>query len=503
MSPEPHTPVALSGSARTRVLIVLLSSLFLSLLTVSIVDVALPSIQREIGANASEIQWALSGYALAVGIVLVAAGRAGDVLGRGKLFIAGTAVFAIGSAIATFAPTPLVLDVGRAIMGFGAGLYSPQVGGLIQQHYQGRERAQAFGAFGAVVGIAVAIGPTLGGVLLAVLPESLGWRATLGINIPVALVVIVVASLWIPKDSIAPEARGKLVQSLDPLGSLILGVAIVGLMLPFILSQSPWRWWFLAAGVVLVAVWWAWELFLDRRNAMPMVSPSLLKIPTFSLGSLMISVFFAGGTSIPVIIALYVQSGLGKSALVSGFIMLPQALAQVVSSSLSGNLVWKHGRKLVVAGVIINMVAIAGLSAAVFLVSHGISVWWMVIPSAVLGFGGGWVTSPNQALALRDVPVSTGGTASGVMQTGQRIATALGIAMCTGLFYSLAHIGFDKAFHATALVVLGFEFAALVIALIDQRLSQKASAHGSSAEATTGYPAPADAVMQVLAEESE
>lgn len=190
--------VALTGAARTRVLIVLLAALFLSLITVSIVNVALPSIQQGLGASSTQLQWVLSGYSLAYGVVLVAAGRAGDLLGRSRLFLIGISIFLVSSTLAALAPTALILNLARAVMGIGAGISSPQVSGLIQQHYQGRERARAFGMFGAVVGSAVAIGPVLGGLVLGALPPDIGWRMTLGINVPFALIVVILGALWLP-----------------------------------------------------------------------------------------------------------------------------------------------------------------------------------------------------------------------------------------------------------------------------------------------------------------
>ena len=468
----PHAP----RDTRSRILAVLLSALFMSLLSVSIVNVALPSIQTSLNASNSAIQWALSGYSLALGVIMVAAGRAGDILGRGRIFLAGVVVFGLASAVSALAPDATVLDVGRFFMGFGAGLFTPQVGGLIQEHFRGFERARAFGAFGAVVGVAVGIGPTFGGFLIGALPGELGWRMTVGVNVPVAGAVVVLGCMWIPRDD-GDRNREHLLRRLDPVGAALLGVAIVGVMLPFMLaSQKPWAWWFLPGGLATLAVWWGWELALSHRGrGEAMVDPSLFRIPSFTLGSAMITVFFAGMTSVMVIEALFIQRGLGRSALVSGLVVLPAALAQVYSAPLAGRLVRTWGRKVVVWGLWINVLGLALIGAVALLLTDGGSVWWLVPASLPLGFGNGWVASPNQALTLREVPVSTGGTASGIMQTGQRIATAVGSAAVTGIFFHNVSDGYPRALVLSFTVICGFMVAALALSYVDERLARGTS----------------------------
>lgn len=466
----PSEPPVLHGRARARLLFVLISGLFLSLITVSIINVALPSIKTALDASPSQMQWALSGYSLAIGVVLVAAGRAGDILGRGRLFAAGVLIFAIASTAAALAVNALMLDVARAVMGFGAGIYTPQTGGLIQQHYRGKERAKAFGIFGATVGVAVAIGPTVGGVFLELLPASIGWRATLGFNVPVAATVFLLALKWIPREPIDAASRGRLWRRLDPVGAVLLSVAIVGIMLPFVTAATmPWTWWLLPVGFALVGLWWMWEHRLYARGGEPMVDPRLLRIRTFTLGTATITVFFAGSTSMGVILADFVQRGMGETALVSGMLAVPTAAAQVVSAPLAGRLVWRWGRRIVIVGIFLNVVGLAAIAAAAVFVSRGASVWWFAIGAAIVGFGIGWVTSPNQSLSLRDVPVESGGTASGIMQTGQRIATAIGTAACTGLFYSLAGQSYVTAMVAGCALLAAFISVALAISYWDAR----------------------------------
>lgn len=469
--PDNNEP--LTGAARTRVLLVLLASLFLSLITVSIVNVALPSIQHGLGASSTQLQWVLSGYSLAFGVVLVASGRAGDLLGRSRLFLLGTTLFLLASVVASLAPTALVLNLARAVMGVGAGMSSPQVSGLIQQHYRGAERARAFGMFGAVVGSAVAIGPVVGGLVLGALPPEIGWRMTLGINVPFALVVVTLGAKWLPHSPRAVRAARPR-QDLDPIGALLLGISVFLVMLPFMIaSDNVLAWWFLPAGFVILACWLWWERSYRLRGRSPMVDLAMFRIRTFAMGASMITVFFAGSTSIWVLIALFAQDGMGQSPLVSGMLGLPGALISIYSAPLAGKLVLKWGRKVVVYGLILTLAGIGLTAWASMLVADGASIWLLSLTTLPIGFGSGWITSPNQALTLRDVPVSNGGTAAGVMQTGQRIATAVGTAAVTGIFFHQLPAGYAGALDAGYLIIGGFVLIALLIAMADAVMEKR------------------------------
>ncbi|HEU0256720.1 MAG TPA: MFS transporter, partial [Microbacteriaceae bacterium] len=183
----PNRPDYVPDPRRWRVLGVLSAALFMALIDVSIVNVALPSIQHGLDATESDLQWVLSGYALTFGIGLVTAGRAGDLYGRGGYFLIGVVVFTASSAWAGLAPDALWLNIARAVEGIGSGLISPQVIGMIQQYFRGAERGRAFGIFGGVVGVSVAIGPVLGGLLIQLGGPVDGWRWVFFVNIPVGV----------------------------------------------------------------------------------------------------------------------------------------------------------------------------------------------------------------------------------------------------------------------------------------------------------------------------
>src|SRR5690625_1563578 len=209
---------------RWRILVVLLAAIFMTLVGVSIVNVALPSIQRGLDASNAAMQWVLAGYTLTFGVVLVAAGRAGDIMGRGGIVLIGVAIFTVSSVASGFAPDALWLNTARFIQGVGSGLLNPQGVGMIQQYFRGAERGRAFGYFGTAVGFSVAIGPVLGGLLIKLGGPEIGWRLTFLVNVPIGILTIYLAFRWFPRPLIhAPKVRDKRggLSSLDAIGALL------------------------------------------------------------------------------------------------------------------------------------------------------------------------------------------------------------------------------------------------------------------------------------------
>ena len=435
----------------------------MALVAVSIVNVALPSVEAGLGASSTDMQWVLSGYTLTFAIVLVAAGRAGDLYGRERLFIAGTVLFGLASLVAALSPSILVLNISRAVMGVGAGLMNPQSTGIIQQYYRGADRARAFAMMGAIVGFAVAIGPVFGGAIIGWFPEGEGWRWTMGINVPLSLISVILAVMWLPK---TPRSDGK--HDLDPIGALLLGAAVLLFMLPFMMaSDNINTWWFAPAGIIVGIVWFAWEQHYRYSGRSPMVNMALFRNPGFTLGTAMITVFFAGTTTVWVLIAQFVQYGAGESALMAGLIGLPSSFISIYTSYIGGRLVMKHGRWLVVTGLGISIVGLILTVWSAFAIVDGAPIWILSIAVLPLGFGAGWITSPNQTLTLRDVPSNYGGTAGGIMQTGQRIGTAVGTAAVTGLYFTHLSSGYDVAFLWGYVLIGIFMTIALIIAVVD------------------------------------
>ncbi|WP_134324876.1 MFS transporter [Cumulibacter soli] len=454
-------------SEQRKLLVAILVPLFMSLLSISIVNVTLPSMQHSLGASDSAIQWVLSGYTLAFGIVMVAAGRAGDLLGRGQLFIAGLVLFGLGSLVSGLAPTPLVLNIARIVMGLGSGLLSPQTVGMIQQFFAGKARGVAFGAYGSVVGVSVAVGPVLGGLLVLGFGQEWGWRASFLINVPIAVIAMFVGRHWLPKGAwvgpksvgAAPGARPKV--DYDPVGTVILAAAILLIMLPFLeRSWGAWIYALLVVGFAAVWIWVRWERRYARRGGAPMVDLDLFRTPSFSYGAALSGTFFLGLPCLWVINALYLQNGLGFSALASGLMGVPSAIFAAIVPLITGRIVFNYGRKMVVAGIGVALVGVAA-SIVVVLLHHstGLSAWWLLLTMSFVGISQGMVISPNQTLTLAEVPVEYAGSSGGIMQTGQRIGTAIGIAIITAIYF----IGLQSGGYDTAFVVAYIGIAALMV----------------------------------------
>ncbi|MYM19031.1 MFS transporter [Brevibacterium sp. 5221] len=503
----------------------------MSLLSVSIVNVVLPSIGETIGASTSALQWVLSGYTLAFGVLLVPGGRAGDVLGRGRLFVLGVVVFALASLAAGFAPNALVLNIARVFMGFGSGLLNPQTVGLIQQYFHGAARGRAFGVFGSVVGVSVAIGPVLGGLFIALAGAEWGWRLAFLVNVPIGVAAVVLAKAWFPpsawRGSVPDEPRadgeqpraegespagerpragaepraeagdetranGELARAsavgqaparprvdLDPVGNLLLGLAILAVMVPFLEHAAGlWVYALLPVGIALVFAWVRWERRTVARGRTPMVDLALFRTRSFSAGTLLVSLYFMGVTSIWVVIAMFLQDGKGYSALAAGMIGLPAALCSIVAANVSGRLVTKVGRPLVVFGTAVCLLGLASSAFVVWLnAAHGVSVWWLLLTLCFVGIAQGSVISPNQTLSLAEVPVAYAGSAGGVLQTGQRIGTAIGIALITALFFfAVGHGGWDRGFMAAFAAIAVVVAAAGAVGAYDWVLGRREAA---------------------------
>jgi len=450
---------------RWRALAVCLVAGFMTLLDVSIVNVALPSIEAGVGASASDLQWIVSGYALTFGLVLVGAGRTGDAIGRRTMFIAGVLLFGLASLAAGLAPTSAVLVLARLVQGIGGGLLNPQVSGLIQELFSGRERGRAFGLFGATVSVSTAVGPIAGGLIIGLLGAEQGWRWIFFVNLPIALGAILLALRWLP----APPGRHPAERlDLDPVGVVVLGLAVAAMLLPLIEGSrgsglsAPW--WVGLVGAALAAVFIVWERTYTGRGRSPLVDLDLFRVPGYPSGATIGAVYFAGFTGIFFVLTIYFQQGLGYSALAAGLMVTPFAGGSAVGAWIGGRFVHRWGRLLVTGGLATTLVGLVVVDLVVTSVDGPTLPWALAAPLLVGGLGSGLVISPNITLTLHDVPVSRAGTAAGVLQTGQRIGTAAGIALIGTTYFVIASSGDQTGAASMALRVAAAGIALALIA---------------------------------------
>ncbi len=476
---EDRNIIRLPGVERTfhryQVLFVLLLPLAMSLMALSSVNVALPTIETGLHASASDVQWVLSGYALTFGVSLIPAGRIGDVMGRGTLFIVGLVVFVLASLACGLADSPALLNLARLVQGVGAGIFSPQVTGMIQQYFSGGGRAKAFALFGLVISVAVAVGPVLTGLIISLLGPVAGWRWAFLIYTPVGILAVVLAAMWFPFETERARRRagreGKRPRiDLDPIGTLLLTATILAVMFPF-MAHATWAWFLLAAAPLLGWAWVRWERRYAAGGRAPMVDLDLFAFPSFRNGMLVSGVMFLGVASTFAVLALFLQSGMGLGALESGLIGLPNAIVSGFSAMWSVKYVMTRGRRLVVAMMLLMALGTVLSILVVILIPLG-APWWLLGATLSLnGFGMGAIGSANQTLSLQSVPPRHGGTAGGLKQTLERIGAALGNAMVTGLLFGLvnAGLGWTVAFVGAFGAIAVFILAAATLAVMDER----------------------------------
>ncbi|MGP4096543.1 MFS transporter [Nonomuraea sp. KM90] len=471
---------------RKRALGVCLVAAFMTGLDVSIVNVALPSIREGLRATEDGLQWTLSGYALTFGLLLVPAGRLGDARSRRTLFMWGVVLFTVSSAACGLAWNMQVLIMSRLIQGMAAGMLNPQVSGLIQQMFQGYERGRAFGALGATIGVSTAAGPLIGGTLVTAFGADHGWRWVFLVNVPIGMVLLPLAWRVLPR----PQLVHRRHQSMDPVGVLLLGVGVAALLLPFI-QRHQWegaaKWLLIPAALVVLGGFVTWERLYRRE---PLVDLSLFRKRSYAMGSAIALFYFSGFTGIFFIFTLFLQSGHGYTPLQAGLSITPFALGSASAAMLGGHLVSRMGRRLVAIGlsmVIAGLLATMGATALVPGQGVGLAT---ALPLLLAGMGSGLVISPNQAITLSEVPPAGGGSAAGVLQTGQRLGSAVGIAAAGSTFFGALGDGWTTAFrHGLVVVVLSVSVA-LVAALYDLVRSRRTSLRSGLTPPGASPPGP-------------
>jgi EmrB/QacA subfamily drug resistance transporter len=467
--PEPAADQTGADPRRWRVLAVTQLAGFMTLLDVSIVNVALPSMEHGLGAAAGTVLWVVSGYALTLGLALVPAGRLGDALGRRRMFLIALTAFVLTSALTGAAPSIGLVIAARLLQGAAAGMLMPQNSGLIQELFRGAERGRAFGIMGATIGLATAAGPVIGGLILAAFTGPDGWRWVFYVNVPIGVIALVLAARLVPA-----TARGRLRDThLDLVGSLLLGGGVLSLLLPVVNTENggPSWWWYLyVVAALLLGAFARWEVRTVRRGRQPLLDPRLARTSGYLAGSSIGLVYFGGFTGIWLVFALFFQDGLGYSPLRSGLAVTPFALGVAVSAVIAGRLVTRIGRWLTVSGLIAVAVGLIATALVLRNVGGDAAAWATAGPLLMAGLGGGMVTSPNITLSLESVPVQMAGAAGGALQTAQRIGAAIGTAVLATIFYRvLTGTGRDYAVAVSdaLLVASGIMLLALLIAVAE------------------------------------
>ncbi|MCW4386604.1 MFS transporter [Salinibacterium sp. SYSU T00001] len=479
-------PAAASDRVRWQAFAACVAVAALTILDLSKVNVGLPSIESSLGGGPTELQLIVAGYALAFGLALVPAGRLGDIHSRKLFFAIGLSAFIAASIMCAIAPSVTILVVGRMLQGVAAGIHMPQVIGIIQQVFQGRERGMAFGLFGAIIGLSTAFGPTIGGLLIAIGGDTDGWRLLFWMNVPLGALALAFALWRLPGRGNGEREHTEL----DIVGILLLGVAVFSLMLPFVLTtggadDDPQRWWWLVLFVIAAAAFVLWERSFQGRGKAPVVNFGLFRLAAYRNGVLIATAYFAATPAMFLITTLFLQTGLGLEAVYAGMVSIPFALVSAYTSWLGGKLVLGVGRKLVLYGLVLVFIGLGSAIPVALLAPPELVPWLIAGVLAIAGAGGGFVISPNQTLTLADVPVVHGGVAGSVAQVGQRVGTAVGVAAASSAFFATVYreeptegvlTAFTDAYAFGMLVALGLVLVAIVFAVIDVRPGSSSSA---------------------------
>jgi EmrB/QacA subfamily drug resistance transporter len=430
-----HEPRTLTGAG----LAVILVGVLLPMIDFFIVNVALPTIDRDLHASQPLLELVVSGYATAYALLLVLGGRLGDSIGRKRLFLIGMAAFTLTSLACGLAPTADFLVIGRVAQGISAALMVPQVLATIQAATTGERRTRALGRYGATGGLAAVLGQVLGGVLVSANIDSLGWRPIFLVNVPIGLVGLVLARRYVP------DTRHGAPAPIDGPGTILLGLTVLALLVPLTEGRSlGWPAWTIAMLVIAPVVATAfcrYELRAERAGRTPLVPPSLLVHRSMRRGLVLALPFFAGFGAFMFCYALLVQEGLHASALTAGLGLVPMAATFLLASLSTSTLLARFGARVLAAGGLLQAVGLVILGGTVYLGGPHLAIAALAPGLAVAGLGQGLVMSPLFGIVLSEVPPAVAGAGSGVLTTTQQTALALGVATLGSLFLALAGDG--------------------------------------------------------------
>ena len=405
------------------ILAICCSSLFVVSLDNTIVNLALPSIQREFGASVSALQWTIDAYTLTIACLLMLAGSTADRIGRRRVFQTGLVLFGLGSLLCSLAPNVGSLIAFRALQAIGGSMLNPVAMSIITNTFTDRrERARAIGAWGAVIGGSMSLGPVLGGVLV----DSVGWRSIFWINVPIVLAAVVLAARFVP-ESRAPRAR-----RFDPYGQALVVLVLGGLT--FGIIEGPGHGWGspLIVGCFVVAVVSAVLLVVvESRRRDPLIDPRFFRSAPFSAATVTAVAAFAALAGFLFLNALYLQDVRGFSPLHAGLLTLPMALMAGLLPVLSGRLVASRGPRisLLTGGAGLTL----GALILLFALEADTPIGVLILAYAVFGTGFGMINAPITNTAVSGMPITQAGVASAVASTSRQVGSALGVAVLGSL----------------------------------------------------------------------
>jgi EmrB/QacA subfamily drug resistance transporter len=451
-------------------LAVVLAGTFVAVLDMAIVNVAIPSIRDDLHVGFGAVELVISIYTLTYGCLLVTGGRLGDLLGRKRMFIAGTLAFTGFSALCGAAPSIGVLVAARALQGFGGALMFPQVVAIIQVSFDGQARARALGIFGATNGMAAVVGQLIGGALLSADLFGWTWRPVFLVNVPIGLVTATTAAVVLPGDH--PDERA----GLDWGGVGLIAAGLLLLSVPLLEGQDagwpPWMIACLIASLPAFALFVAYERRFAARGRQPLMRTGLFRNPGFAGGVPIGMCFVASYAGFLLLLAVYLQTGLGFSALRSGLVYTPAALGFFAGSLWAPKLVPLLGRQVLTVGYVTAALGLLATAATAWSAGTSLADWQLAPTLLIAGLGQGLGMSPLVGTIIAGLEPADAGAGAGVVTTTLQVGNVLGVALGGLLFFTLAgtgHTGLAYA-HAYAEALPACAGLLVIAALLVHRL---------------------------------
>jgi EmrB/QacA subfamily drug resistance transporter len=473
----------LTRGRRLLVLAICCMSLLIVALDNTIVNVALPAIQRDLHASVSGLQWTISAYTLVLASLLLLSGSTADRIGRRRTFQTGLVIFTLGSLLCSLAPGLGWLIAFRLVQAVGGSMLNPVAISIITNVFtEPRERAQAIGVWGGVVGISLALGPVVGGALI----DSIGWRAIFWINIPVGVAAFALTALFVPESRAAAPRRP------DAVGQVLVFAFLATLTYGII--EGPATGWaspvivgaFVASAVAAVAL-----IGYERRRYQPLVDLRFFSSVPFSSATVMAVCGFAALAGFLFLNTLYLQNVRGFTPLHAGLATLPLAVMSVLFAPLSGRLVGGRGARipLVIAG---TGIMVAGLMLTGL--DNRTPIAYILAAYAVFGLGFGWLNAPITNTAVSGMPREQAGVAAAIASTSRQIGQALGVAVIGAAVASAMASTFGSSFAAASHVgwwiIAGCGLAVLVLGLVSTTAWARDTAADVVARTADREPAP-------------
>jgi EmrB/QacA subfamily drug resistance transporter len=484
MSSQFHPPQnkAEADPRRWLALAVLLIASFMNLIDVTIVNVAIPSMQQNMGADPSQIEWVIAAYVLAFALGLLPFGRLGDIVGRTKMFLIGVSAFTVASAACGLAPSIEWLIAARVLQGLAGAIMTPQVLAIATVTFPPEERGQSFSLFGLAAGMAAVAGPIIGGLLIGANLGGLDWRPIFLVNVPVGILAVVLGWFIIPRPPGHPGLKN------DFVGIVLFGASMVALVYPLIEGRSygwpAWCWWLMGASAVGLVLFVLWERQQAAADKPQLLNFSLIANRNFLLGAFITTIFSSGIPGFFMVISIMLQVGFGFTPIESGLTNTPFSVGVLLISLIAGRFGSAYLRVRVAIAAVLLVAGILWLHFIIAGLGETIDHWTFLPPLLMAGLGLGLGFSALFQTVLAGVPPRDAGAASGALQAFQQVGGAIGVALVGELFFAnlgpfadlfkagptAVHEAFsNSAAIATWYQIISFALVALLIFLLRAR----------------------------------